>query len=88
MVFLKKICFTFLQGCYCERLITPGNQHSNGLKSGKEDEKMVNFIKIIMDTSHMVTAKKVLLFGTKKVLWTFFWFQYFIQKKVPGKKVL
>ncbi|XP_023333747.1 ras-specific guanine nucleotide-releasing factor 1, partial [Eurytemora carolleeae] len=33
----------FLEGCYCERLITPGNQHSNGLKSGKEDEKMYCF---------------------------------------------
>ena len=36
----------FYQGCYCERLITPGNNHSNqsnGAKQGKEyEEKMVS----------------------------------------------
>ena len=51
MVLLKCYIFLSTQGCYCERLITPGNQHSNGLKSGKEDEKMVNVIKIIIYTS-------------------------------------
>ena len=35
----------FVQGCYCERLITPGNGQAGGTKQGRDgEEKLVSIL--------------------------------------------
>ena len=64
----------FVQGCYCERLITPGNGQAGGTKQGRDgEEKLVSFLRFTVMTMIRVPSwaemeRKILIFTVRTMI--------------------